>query len=116
MGAETTQLRISKTLNTRLARLSNDLKVAPDPTVFTKEQLASAFLSECLDAVSDTRYSDAPLPCISHIRKKLQMPGKTVDEIVASKVDAAIATKLDAAIEQRLQRGTKSPKALAKAS
>jgi hypothetical protein len=86
MAADTTQLRVLKSTKSRLGRLGALVG-------FTQEQLGGVFLSECMDAIDATDYSDAPLPSIVWIRSQLHKPGRSLDEIITEKVAAAILGK-----------------------
>lgn len=51
MGADTTQIRISKTLNDELTKLSKLLREQGRAANLTKEQITHMFLSDCIHAV-----------------------------------------------------------------
>ena len=104
MGAETTQIRISKTMNCRLIRVSKSIGL-------TKEQLISFILNESLDAAEDDDLPIFPIPIVTHLRKALNKTCQSVEEMVDKKVAAAISEKMvaiDALLGAKLSKKSKA--------
>ena len=92
MGAETTQIRISKTLNAGLVRLAEEMRAAGHSANFTKEQLTHIFLSDCIEAVDAATLVDTPLSSIASVRKQLGRAGLTLNDLIASRIEQHLAT------------------------